>query len=46
MTKVSAKAFAAFLEERAAKKDDCIMGAAGRPAVFPNARLRLWEGFA
>ncbi len=46
MKRVDAGAFAAFLEERAAKKDGCIMGAAGRPAVFPNARLRLWEGFA
>ena len=30
MTKVSAKAFAAFLEERAAKKDGYIMGATGQ----------------
>ncbi len=38
MTKVSAKAFAAFLEERAAKKDGYIMGATGQNP----ARLSSW----
>ena len=39
MTKVSAKAFAAFLEERAAKKDGYIMGATGQA---PGRLSSLW----